>query len=209
MTIDEIKKALKDAFVLQEQAVIDWHAKEPQFSDEAPEATDLAALAELLQRQHAANFGLWHVEDTARRRDVQPERIAECKHVIDSLNQKRNDLIEKIDLCLLALLAPLLPAESAPRHNTETIGSAVDRLSILALKLYHMDEQTRRTRVTREHIEECRRKLGILQAQRQDLIRSVLELLDDYTLGAKRPKVYYQFKMYNDPRLNPELYSEK
>jgi len=86
---------------------------------------------------------------------------------------------------------------------------AVDRLSILALKVYHMEEQTQRTDVGASHIEECQKKLVVIREQRSDLIRAVLNLIEDYLSGCKQPKLYFQFKMYNDPALNPELYTKK
>lgn len=210
--IDDIRSLMSRAFEAQAAAAADWHRQEPGFSADAPEPEDADGFLDILLRQHWCNFRLWHVEDRARRKDAGPELIADCKYAIDKLNQERNDLIERLDLFLVRALAPSLP--SAPeggrvRHNTETIGVALDRASILALKIYHMQEQAERAGVAPEFVEECRRKLGVLCEQRADLLAAVLDLLDDYAVGLKRPKVYYQFKMYNDPRLNPELYSRK
>ncbi|MBN2139430.1 MAG: DUF4254 domain-containing protein [Desulfovibrionaceae bacterium] len=202
----DIETALADCFGLQERAVAEWHDKEPGFRDPEPAAAGLDQLKELVLRQHWTNFSLWHVEDRARRRDVGPEVIAECKYAIDGLNQRRNDLIEKVDACLVALMAPLIPQGAGPGFNTETLGQALDRLSILQLKLFHMLEQTRRKGVGREHVAACLRKHAILDEQRRDLSQGVLDLVSEYRQGLKRPKVYYQFKMYNDPALNPELY---
>ncbi len=116
-------------------------------------------------------------------------------------------VIEEIDKYLVALIAPHLPKGATSRINTETVGMAIDRLSILALKIYHMEEQTHRTDVTAEHIESCRMKFDILCQQRKALITAVLELMDDYAAGQKIPALYSQFKMYNDPELNPEVYA--
>lgn len=204
-TFEDIRAALERCFALQERAVPDWHSAEPSFAEDAL-APGLEGLADLVLRQHWANFSLWHVEDRARRKDVGPEVIADCKYAIDRLNQSRNDLIEQIDGRLVQLMAPLLPGEGRARCNTETVGSALDRMSILALKLFHMLEQTRRTNVGDDHVRECRRKHAVLVEQRRDLGRAILELLSEYEQGLKRPKISYQFKMYNDPRLNPELY---
>jgi len=211
-SFDDIRSLLRQGFEVQATAAVDWHRQEPAFSTDLPEAVDASGFIDLLLRQHWCNFRLWHVEDRARRKDAGAELIADCKYAIDKLNQERNDLIERLDLYLVRALEPLLP--SAPqnarvRHNTETIGVALDRGSILALKTFHMQEQAERAGVTSDFVAECQRKLAVLTEQRADLCVSVLDLVDDFAQGAKRPKVYYQFKMYNDPRLNPELYTRK
>jgi hypothetical protein len=162
--------------------------------------------------QHACNFQLWHIEDTARRRDVGPEVIADCKRRIDALNQERNDGMEKVDACLLRELAFLLPASrpgAAPRYNTESLGMAVDRMSILSLKIWHMEEQLARPDVDAAHLGNCADKASVLRAQRRDLAGSILDLVDEFARGDKQPHRYYQFKMYNDPALNPELYKNQ
>lgn len=211
-SIDSAKKVIADIVMCQGVRVGLWHEQEPpalegllpQEGDDPVARLECFALA-----QHLANHLLWHVEDSARRVDVGDAVIADCKRRIDRLNQSRNDLIERVDAALIVLLAPLLPKDAPERYNTETIGSALDRLSILALKIHHMAEQTRRSDVGPDHVESCERKLATLRRQRDDLLVSALELLDDYALGRKRPKVYFQFKMYNDPSLNPELYARR
>lgn len=205
-TIEEIKEMLLDCYELQEKSVALWHFGDPDIDGDDPAPENLAALRVLVHRQHYTNFKLWHVEDEARRKDVGPEVIAKCKQEIDGLNQQRNDYIEKMDTCLLNVLLPLLPEKAEERFNTETIGCALDRLSILNLKIYHMYEQTKRKDVDENHVSQCQGKFEVLKEQSRDLGRSVLELLDEYAGGLKRPKVYYQFKMYNDPNLNPSLY---
>ncbi|MDP2847358.1 MAG: DUF4254 domain-containing protein [Humidesulfovibrio sp.] len=212
LSFDDIRSLLRQAFEAQDSTVADWHRQEPVFSTEVPDATDAAGFLDLLSRQHWCNFRLWHVEDRARRKDAGAELIADCKYAIDKLNQQRNDLIERMDLFLVRAFDPIVP--SAPqgaraRFNTETIGVALDRGSILALKKYHMQEQAERAGVTADFVSECSRKYAVLAEQRADLCESVIDLVDDYSVGLKRPKVYYQFKMYNDPRLNPELYTRK
>ncbi len=190
----------------QEPDVVAWHEAAPDGPTAPAPAADAGVLAAIASAQHATNFALWHVEDEARRTDVGPEVIADCKRRIDALNQRRNDLIEQVDACLLLLLDPLLPATALDIHNTETVGMALDRLSILALKVYHMAEQAGRAEATDEHRAACARKLDVLREQRTDLTRSIVVLLAEYVAGTRRPKVYYQFKMYNDPALNPALY---
>lgn len=206
--IATVTAALEDCFSAQMSATARWHEADPEEPACLDEAS-LDALQCLVLSQHRWNFLLWHVEDTARRRDVPDSVIADCKRRVDGLNQKRNDGMEKVDQCLYRLLAPLLPAQAVPRQNTETVGMAVDRLSILALKIYHMDEQTRRSDVGPEHLRSCAEKLAVLTRQREDLRRAVLELIADYAMGNKVIALYSQFKMYNDPNLNPELYGKR
>ena len=157
--------------------------------------------------QHKFNYLLWHEEDIARSRDVGDEKIAAVKRAIDGYNQKRNDAIEKIDDYLKQQLDArgIVPAETA-KLNTETPGQAIDRLSILALRIYHMDEQLERPDVDQAHLANVRSKLEILHTQHDDLSASLQELLTDIFAGRKRLKLYRQFKMYNDPTLNPYLY---
>lgn len=204
-TFTDIERAFDDCCTAQSDATALWHLETPELPtiDEKPSYANLKAL---VLSQHSMNFSLWHVEDVARRRDVSSDVIADCKRAIDGYNQRRNDFMEKIDACFIALLSPLLPADAAASYNTESLGMAVDRLSILSLKIFHMEEQTQRTDVDVEHIANCRAKLAVLCEQREDLARSVRELMQDYVAGRKRPKVYFQCKMYNDPALNPELY---
>ncbi len=211
-TIDPqtLKDLLRQAWEEQRASVVRWH------EEDAP--ADLPAgpgdgLVELVLRQHLKNFLLWHVEDRARRKDVDDSIITGCKREIDGLNQQRNDLMEQVDAWLVRAVTTFaaqkgLPEESR-RFNTETLGAALDRLSILSLKIFHMREQTERLDVDAGHLEGCRGKLALLEAQHRDLSQSILELVDDYARGAKSPKVYFQCKMYNDPALNPELYAAK
>lgn len=211
-SFDDIRAVLQRAFADQDQAVAPWHLQEPAFSSDIPAATDAGGFADFVLRQHWTNFRLWHVEDRARRKDAGPELIADCKFAIDKLNQERNDLIERLDLFLVRALTPLLPPQAEgvrPRFNTESLGVALDRGSILALKTFHMREQAERQAAGEDLVAECQRKLIVLEEQRADLLQSVLDLVEEYASGQKRPRVYYQFKMYNDPRLNPELYSHK
>jgi hypothetical protein len=165
-------------------------------------------LLHLVCEQHQRNYLLWHQEDIARSPNVTDAAIAEVKRKIDRLNQQRNDLIEKIDLGLIHQLEAwgARPRPGA-RLNTETPGSVIDRLSILALRLYHMDEQLTRDDVDEDHRAMVRAKLEVLHEQLRDLSGALVELLDDIVAGRKRLKVYRQFKMYNDPKLNPYLYA--
>lgn len=204
--LSEIRNALQSCFTQQREAVAAWHDNEPEEIELDGEEVSLERLASLIARENLRNFRLWHVEDQARRKDVDATVIASCKQQVDALNQSRNDYMEKTDACLVSLLLPLLPKDAAERYNTESLGAAIDRLSILCLKIFHMQEQTERMDVDADHIAKCQQKLAVLNEQHGDLCRAVDELVEEYADGRKRPKVYYQFKMYNDPSLNPALY---
>ena len=160
--------------------------------------------------QHEQNFRLWHQEDIARSPAVSDADLAAVKRSIDKLNQQRNDLIEQLDDWLIADLAAagVAPAAEA-RLNTETPGSVIDRLSILALRVYHMEEQATRADADEAHVAKAKARLEILGQQHRDLSASLCELLDDLFAGRKRLKVYRQFKMYNDPTMNPYLYAAR
>lgn len=160
---------------------------------------------EPIEANHRYNTLLWDEEDKARRTDVDPADIAACKRLIDSYNQKRNDAIEAIDEAILHALRNVMRAADA-RLNSETAGSIIDRLSILTLKISHMREQTQRTDVAREHIAVCAARLQRLREQRKDLALCLDALLSGARAGSVYFKVYRQFKMYNDPTLNPWLY---
>jgi len=160
--------------------------------------------------QHEQNFRLWHEEDIARSPDVGDQRIAEVKRAIDGYNQCRNDLIEQVDDALIVMLgdAGVRPGADARQH-TETPGSVIDRLSIMSLRMYHMQEQIDRDDADRTHREKAQAKLQLCQEQYGDLSRSLELLLEDLFTGRARLKVYRQMKMYNDPTMNPYLYAKK
>lgn len=164
----------------------------------------------LVCRQHEQNFRLWHEEDIARSPDVGDARIAEVKRVIDGYNQRRNDLIEQVDDALITILAESGSRPNADaRQHTETPGSVIDRLSIMSLRMYHMQEQIDREDVDEKHREKARTKLRLCHEQYADLSHSLGLLWADLLAGRARLKVYRQMKMYNDPSLNPYLYAAK
>ena len=161
-----------------------------------------------IEDNHRLNGLIWKEEDLARRREVPDAEIAANKRAIDRHNQQRNDAIERIDEILLSSLAGVVSGENSRLHS-ETPGSMIDRLSILSLKIHHMRLQTERTDVDPAHLESCRAKLSRLREQRDDLAACLDQLLAEAGRGEARFKVYRQFKMYNDPALNPALYGEK
>ncbi|MDO6388155.1 DUF4254 domain-containing protein [Uliginosibacterium sp. 31-12] len=163
-------------------------------------------LWQFLELNHRFNNLLWDEEDLARRKDVADSEIAANKRAIDGYNQKRNDAIERMDEVFLSALPP---AVTGSRLNSETAGSMIDRISILGLKVFHMGEQTRRSDASAEHIATCEAKLARLREQRADLAACLEQLLADCAAGVAHYKVYRQFKMYNDPTLNPYLYGGK
>jgi hypothetical protein len=163
---------------------------------------------EAIEANHWHNCALWEQEDLARRRDVPDADIASNKRAIDAHNQKRNDAIERLDEYLLNLLQDTRPRKNARLHS-ETAGAMVDRLSILALKIHHMRLQTERTDVDEAHIQKCLLKLKQLKKQRKDLAACLDRLLAEAARGVSYFKIYRQFKMYNDPKLNPALYAAK
>ncbi len=167
----------------------------------------LSNIGHWIAANHRYNTLLWNEEDKARRTDVGPGEIAASKRLIDQYNQKRNDAVEAIDEVILSALEDFPRLDDA-RLNSETAGAMIDRLSILCLKIYHMREQTQRIDASVEHIATCNGKLHRLIAQRQDLGSCFDQLMMDARQGRAYFKVYRQFKMYNDPTLNPYLYGK-
>lgn len=178
---------------LQQTTVARWHREEID--------NPFEEFLRLVCEQHRRNFLLWHQEDIARSPDACDTTLAQVKRTIDKLNQERNDHIEILDDDLVQRLTDW-GARPRPRAklNTETPGSVIDRLSVLALRLYHMEEQVARSDATDEHRARARARLVILSEQHKDLSRSLGELLADIFAGRKQLKVYRQFKMYNDPQ---------
>lgn len=149
----------------------------------------------------------WHYEDIIRDPKIDPEEALKLKRKIDSSNQDRTDMVEYIDNYFLDKYKAIKTSDNAS-INTESPAWAIDRLSILYLKIYHMREETVRNDVSKAHVEKCTEKLNILQEQEQDLTSAIDELLEDIGKGTKYMKTYKQMKMYNDESLNPVLYQK-
>jgi hypothetical protein len=167
---------------------------------------DTGTIEYLLYAKCWIDTAQWHMEDEVRNPAIEPTEALKWKRRIDSSNQERTDIVEQIDSYFLEKYKDIQPADTA-RINTESPAWAVDRLAILALKIYHMHEETLRTNTDVAHLEQCRLKLSVLLQQRTDLSLAINELLDDIEKGERYMKVYRQMKMYNDPKLNPVLYN--
>jgi hypothetical protein len=150
----------------------------------------------------------WHLEDIVRDPAIDPKEALLIKRRIDRSNQDRTDLVELIDRFFLEEYAGITPLPGAT-INTESPAWAIDRLSILALKIYHMEQEVNREGADPAHRETCAKKLAVLLEQKKDLSAAIDQLLDDIKAGRKYMKVYKQMKMYNDPALNPVLYGNK
>lgn len=149
----------------------------------------------------------WHFEDIIRDPHINPDDALSLKRRIDRSNQDRTDLVEQIDSYFRQRYSDIKPLPEA-RLNTESPAWAIDRLSILALKIYHMREEAERADATEEHRQKCAAKLAVLLEQQTDLSTAIDQLLEDIAEGRKYMKVYRQMKMYNDPSTNPVLYKK-
>lgn len=157
-----------------------------------------------IERNHKCNQLLWGQEDLARRNDVEPAEIVKNKRAIDQYNQIRNDAIEKIDEVILWELKTVILKDGA-QQNSESAGSMIDRMSILALKINAVELQAKRTDVDSRHIDLCIARLQVLKEQRQDLAAALDALIIDFEEGRRFYKVYRQYKMYNDPKFNVNI----
>ena len=181
----------------QYQQVIDWHENEPEL--DTIQADDL--LNTFIVSNSICNYKLWHEEDFARRQDVDDNDIARVKRNIDGWNQKRNDFIEKIDEEFISSTQAEITIDKNSRQNSETVGSIIDKLSIINLKIFHMFELVD----VYPGNEQYRNKLATLKVQRSDLSKCLDELFQDIRSGIRYIKIYRQMKMYNDPEMNAQL----
>ena len=158
----------------------------------------------LVEENHAFNYQLWHAEDRARRDDLGHELVYHAKREIDHCNQQRNNRMEAMDEWLFTQLEPA--SHTICLVHSETPGMMVDRLSIMSLKAYHMALQTERVDVDEVHRQACLSKCRIIDEQQKQLLQCLTQLLNEVQNKTRTFRVYHQFKMYNDPALNPELY---
>ena len=162
----------------------------------------------LLYQKNWIDTVQWHLEDIIRDPEIEPIEALKIKRVIDASNQKRSDLVEFIDGYFLNKYKDVKPNKIATL-NSETIAWALDRLSILALKIFHMFEEVNRESAEQSHKVSCQKKLDVLNEQKLDLSKAIDQLIDDIEKGNKYMKIYKQMKMYNDEELNPVLYKAK
>ncbi|HEY1047160.1 MAG TPA: DUF4254 domain-containing protein [Bacteroidia bacterium] len=189
----DIKKILEQ----QLNEVRDWHVEMQLTETELP--------WKFIEENNQWNFKLWHEEDIARIKDIDPMRIVEAKRNIDQYNQARNNAMEKIDEWILSYLETN-GIVAGDKIHSETPGMMIDRLSIMTLKKYHMQEEVDRTDASEEHRAKCAARVEVLTEQIGDLSNALAGVLSDLLASKLRFKVYRQFKMYNDPSLNPQLY---
>jgi len=195
-----------------DRSTAQWHQSPEQAESRDTGSAELPFLNSVLA-QHRANFDLWHTEDRARAPRATPEEIVEVKRAIDFYNQRRNDLAEQCDVLLLEQVTEALrlkggPSPSAQLHS-ESPGLMIDRLSILALKIYHTQEEIDRPAAPTGHRERNRERLALLTEQREDLVQCLDHLWQEILAGRRRFKIYRQLKMYNDPTLNPAIYGSE
>ena len=196
----------QQAWPVFERVIADYHTQDDV---DAPQPKPFAegTVEALLYRKCWIDTVQWHLEDLIRDPQIDPVEALALKRRIDKSNQDRTDLVEQIDEYFLDNVAGK-PEDGAP-INTETPAWAVDRLSILALKIYHMREQAERPEADDAHRARCRQKLDVLNIQHDDLSQALDTLLADIACGRKRMRLYKQMKMYNDPSTNPVLYGKQ
>lgn len=193
----------ENAFKIFEESILKYHILDDVYQPfENPYPKD--EIAHLLYRKNWIDTVQWHYEDIIRDPDIDPVVALDLKRKIDASNQERTDMVEFIDSYFLQKYRDI-PVEENATINTESPAWAVDRLSILALKIYHMREEVNRDDASAEHVAKCQQKLNVLLEQKKDLSLALNQLLDDIANGRKYMKVYKQMKMYNDDELNPIL----
>ena len=196
-----------EAYSIFEQSIKDYHALhgvDQPYSNPYP----TKFLSHLMYQKNWIDTIQWHDEDLIRNPEINPKEALDLKRKIDASNQERTNIVEEIDKYFLDQCSDKTPHPNAT-SNTESPAWAFDRLSILALKIYHMKEESIRSTASPEHRHQCADKLTVLQTQLEDLSLAIDQLLDDLASGRKVMKVYKQMKMYNDETLNPVLYSSK
>ncbi|SDQ14855.1 DUF4254 domain-containing protein [Flagellimonas zhangzhouensis] len=195
------------AFKIFQESIDTYHIKDDVYQDFSnPYPKD--KVEHLLYRKNWIDTVQWHYEDIIRDPEIDPVAALDLKRKIDASNQDRTDLVEYIDSYFLNKYQSVQVKDDAT-INTESPAWAIDRLSILALKIYHMQEEVNRTDASAEHTKKCSEKLAVLLEQKKDLSTAIDQLLADIEAGDKYMKVYKQMKMYNDDELNPVLRGQK
>jgi hypothetical protein len=195
--------------MLSATAIVDLHDQLARLWHQAPPPAEEPAESEWLNAvalQHRANFDLWHIEDEARTPGATDTDLAGVKRRVDATNQRRNDLAEALDRSLLGWLEKQDRPNREAQLNSESPGLIIDRLSILALKIYHTREESLRPDAPLGHSDRNSERLAILKDQRDDLAGCLDALWQETLAGTRRFKLYRQLKMYNDPSLNPAIY---
>lgn len=196
------------AWEIFNRSIADYHVSNDVNAEIQNPYDESDLIAHLLYKKNWIDTVQWHLEDIIRDPEIDPVEALRIKRWIDQSNQERTDMVEYIDSWFLQKYADVQVASGA-KINTESPAWAVDRFSILALKIYHMREEANRTDASPEHISQCQTKLNTLLEQHQDLSTAIEELIQDIASGKKYMKVYKQMKMYNDEELNPVLRGKK
>ena len=199
-------KISKKAIEIFEKSVNDYHVYD-DITRNPNNPFENKSFEHLLYQKNWIDTVQWHYEDSIRDPDIDPIEGMKLKRLIDSSNQNRTEMVEYIDSYFLNLYSSVTTRENA-KVNTESPAWAIDRLSILILKIYHMQEESNRKDVSEDHRNNCQKKLNVLIEQREDLSESIDQLLIDLSTGIKKMRVYKQMKMYNDESLNPVLYKK-
>ena len=203
MTKTKISKLAIEIF---KKSVNDYHIHD-DINRKATNPFEVKSFEHLLYEKNWIDTVQWHYEDIIRDPEIDPNEGMKLKRMIDSSNQNRTEMVEYIDSYFLNLYSKVTPVNNAS-INSESPAWALDRLSILILKIYHMDEESKRVDVSEKHRNNCQAKLDVLLDQQTDLSESINQLIEDISSGQKKMKVYKQMKMYNDESLNPVLYKK-
>jgi hypothetical protein len=196
-----------ECYQIFQQSIEDYH-KQDHVDAVIKNPFDTTEFTHLLYLKNWIDTVQWHLEDVIRKTDIDPAEALQIKRRIDKSNQDRTDTVERIDDVIAEKFKDVIPLKGA-RINSETPAWLLDRMSILMLKIYHMQEQTVRKDASADHIAKCEAKLLVLLEQKADMRNAFNELIEDIQSGNRKFKVYRQMKMYNDTALNPMLYGAK
>lgn len=202
-----MKNFTKNAWDIFTTSIENYHKKD-EVNEPINNPFELGEINHLLYEKNWIDTVQWHLEDIIRNPEIDPIEALQIKRRIDASNQDRTDKVEKIDDWFLQTYKEVVVKDFAELH-TESPAWAIDRLSILALKIYHMKEEVNRKEASDEHRKKCANKLTILEEQHQDLSKAIDNLIEKIHSGIVYMKVYRQMKMYNDEELNPVLYNKK